>query len=814
MSRKRCILYMLGFLVLLFMVPTRVHATGEDYEAPEINWIKLTKTSFNASAGDKITIEADIVEEGVGVSDFTIWFVDADQDTTLVGSVSFKLDSSNQYTGTHTYVADIPSNDLPSNDNYYVSFIAIADYKGNQSCYGNGNSLTGESEIFLINQEYSGKKCILYNSTGINIINPNMSSGTIYEVREVELIDKSTRLNERARVRCNVYIDGNPITSMDQIPFDNVIYVGPFFLLDQRIEKTGWVIGEIRASDTEVGTMSFSSAGIMNTYYEGSDGELLKDEKGYYITSSHWKYSELNGLKCYFKNGDNKFTVLDNPDIDRTPPIVNSIEILTKSVTKPGIVKVKLDISDDRGIYGFNIGFSNLTNKNGLGTFGTPLANVNNNLNGVKHFQGVIELPVPQYVSEGTYVMDGFGVLDSVNSGWNISRNGRIYGIQYDEDGYFYYIENEKQYIGPPLTVEVKSEFDVAFETVLTNTNLPSRLRDMPEGKTALVPVPNPGYLNNIIGSGNVAKKEVFEAIKGYNKSIIFYSDYYQWVFNGKDITNPKDVNLTIGLDKYSGAEYDIEGDILRISFPDNGVLPGKANIRIKSDYVYSLYSLNKHLYLYYDNTSNDTLDLEATSNMQYVLDGSDHWCYFDITHNSKFLVSGTKLQKKKEKKQMIVSMNYKGVHYLFDNKHRAALAECPSNNKRTSITIPDKVKCGKYTYKVTVILPKAFRKNKKIKSIKIGANVKTIGKEAFLACPKLKSVTGMKGVRSIEKNCFKGCSKLKTITIKSKYLTEKKIASGAFKGTNKKAVVTIAKKKYKKILIKKGISKKAKFKY
>ena len=43
--------------------------------------------------------------------------------------------------------------------------------------------------------------------------------------------------------------------------------------------------------------------------------------------------------------------------------------------------------------------------------------------------------------------------------------------------------------------------------------------------------------------------------------------------------------------------------------------------------------------------------------------------------------------------------------------------------------------------------------------------------------------------------------------------LKNKKIAKDAFKGTNKNAKVTIAKKKYKKMLLKKGISKKAKFK-
>ena len=41
-------------------------------------------------------------------------------------------------------------------------------------------------------RKWTSKRCDLYNSTGISINNPNLSSGTIYEVREVEIIDKST----------------------------------------------------------------------------------------------------------------------------------------------------------------------------------------------------------------------------------------------------------------------------------------------------------------------------------------------------------------------------------------------------------------------------------------------------------------------------------------------------------------------------------------------------------------------------------------------------------------------------------------------
>ena len=84
-----------------------------------------------------------------------------------------------------------------------------------------------------------------------------------------------------------------------------------------------------------------------------------------------------------------------------------------------------------------------------------------------------------------------------------------------------------------------------------------------------------------------------------------------------------------------------------------------------------------------------------------------------------------------------------------------------------------------KFTYKVTAIGNKAFKKYKKLASVKIGANVKTIGKQAFL-----------------------NCKKLKKVTIKSKVLT--KVGKKAFRRKGgKKLTIKVPKKlkkKYKKL--------------
>ena len=107
------------------------------------------------------------------------------------------------------------------------------------------------------------------------------------------------------------------------------------------------------------------------------------------------------------------------------------------------------------------------------------------------------------------------------------------------------------------------------------------------------------------------------------------------------------------------------------------------------------------------------------------------------------------------------------------------------------TVTVPKTVKIQGKTYKVTSIAANAFKNNKKLTRVTIGANVTKLGSKAFY-----------------------GCSKLKKITVKTTKL--KSVGKNALKGIHKKAVIKVPKSKltkYKKLFKSKGQKKTVKVK-
>ncbi len=127
-----------------------------------------------------------------------------------------------------------------------------------------------------------------------------------------------------------------------------------------------------------------------------------------------------------------------------------------------------------------------------------------------------------------------------------------------------------------------------------------------------------------------------------------------------------------------------------------------------------------------------------------------------------------------------------------------------------TSLT---KIEGGK---NLTAIGASAFSGCKKLAKVPNLASLQTIGASAYKGCKALPQITLSAKVKSIGKDAFSGCAKLQNIKINTKLLTEKNVGANAFKGIYSKPTVRCPKsmtKKYKTLLLKKGMPKKAVFK-
>ena len=127
------------------------------------------------------------------------------------------------------------------------------------------------------------------------------------------------------------------------------------------------------------------------------------------------------------------------------------------------------------------------------------------------------------------------------------------------------------------------------------------------------------------------------------------------------------------------------------------------------------------------------------------------------------------------------------GAVYKVTGKNTVEYVKATS--KKASRTIPSTVKLKGIKCQVTSIATKAFKGDPKIKAVVIPATVRKIGKEAFAKCKNLKK-----------------------ITIKTTYLSSKKVGANAFKGIHAKATIKGPKKQkkaYQKLLKARGVGKK-----
>lgn len=254
----------------------------------------------------------------------------------------------------------------------------------------------------------------------------------------------------------------------------------------------------------------------------------------------------------------------EEPDIDTIPPVVTSITTDTKDpITLPGVGSITISGTEDKAssVSGYvTIGNTEATGTSLYVNFTAPV--VDGKWSATETFS------LDQNAKAGIYKTLWMSVTDANNCTYSTEALPCSWSVGHESE-------------------------DIAVETTINNPNLTDILKNMDEGQTAVVRTT----------TTNVAPAEVFEAIKGEDKNVVFDEDGIQWVFNGQNISdeNIKDVDLYVDIENSEdltdlGYEEGSTGTIL--DFAPNGVLPGKCVVRLKSDYISDKYNLDSELYL------------------------------------------------------------------------------------------------------------------------------------------------------------------------------------------------------------------------
>ena len=822
-SHRSIILFSLLVSLLICFNFKQAHA-ATDTTAPVVKSISIDKSL--AKEGETISITLDLVEEETGIVGICVNFILVSE---LTGThpIGIEMDYSKApiYSGKVTLTNTVYAADLSGLYSlYYVSAIDQNGNKGEYSRDWGAPCPQDETGKYLESLNNSSNHCYINGPDAVEFV-----TSTTENVPSLNTIELKT---------LSVGENGNIVLELDS---DNADQIDDVNILMRYLLNGQYVRADLdknKKITIHENKLTYS-ADVSDTMQTGSyviDSVSLVNSRGditsYFNREDEWdKYQEedgrfyllsQNGDKCFI-NGSGILKV--NTFVDITEPTLSNAVIRESKIKKPGVIHIDISASDDKGL-SYIMAELKLEDK---GVIYYPSITFEK---GTKSYEGTFEVPVSSTAINGNYYFGNIVIIDLVG--------------------------NEKMYQSVEGMVTIEDEFNVAFDLGLNNSKLLENVKRLQEGETGRI---------GIKSTYRTAGKELFEAIQGKDVNLVFASDYYRWVFNGKDIVSPKDIDLNISLAVVKGTDYGSDENLLEVTFADNGKLPGMANVRFKSDYIKNIFSLTGNCYLYYENEAEEQLELQTTSAIRQIIDGTDHWCDFRISHNSKFLCSGKKLsklsmkqvnkttKKKAPSKGTVLKDKKTGNKYKVLIKGKQA-AFC-GTKKQSKVVIPATISIDGFKYKITAITANAMKNNKTVRSVTIGKQVKTIGKNAFYGCIKLAKVSGAQNVTKINsgafsgckkltavalggklteidaksfyncsalqkvtipvkiskigKSAFYGCKKLKTITIKTSKLTSAKIGSNAFKGIHKKAVIRVPKKKlksYTAFLKKKGIGK------
>ena len=590
-----------------------IKAITTDVEPPVLDNISFKDDNLKYTCGDKIYLNIDAHDAVSGIDKEDIWIhmnkgICKDEGNVCSnGGLKVYYDENNK--------AYINVSNACYNGEYLITSIIFRDKLDNTSVYTfNGNNThfgTTYTKVEEVN------KTLKFEITG----GEDRKTNPIEEVKENEKWETNP-----------------PILESFEIVQEKIKYGEKLVVRAKITDKESGVDGSYVKFTSKNGNKELPEIDVTllskgNDIYEGEF--FVESGTGVYYLNSITLYDKLRNYSVYFtdKNrclesgdDDNWMCDLEQKEIEiekiegyipalQRDARAETIKINKSKYSVPSYGEVELTVSASVLLSDTaRITFVNENNNR----IDTVLFNVGNNT-----YKG--DIKINQYANVGKYKLATI----------------RLYR-QDNKEPYYYVYTND---LGDKYEQNAKTgdlELDLEFEVYANNTpdvitgtqaeNLLESIKNAKDDAIIYVDATN----------DSIIKKEVFEAIKGTNKELHIESSGIEWIFKGKDIINPKQIDTSISVlfdynyNKTNMKDY-IDKSVV-ILFKDNGELPGISTIRIKLDYVFRSYIGNK-IYVYY---YNENSKFEEVTGKELEISENGYF-EFNIKHNSTYVMSSNK---------------------------------------------------------------------------------------------------------------------------------------------------------------------------
>lgn len=590
---KRIIALLLAAMITASVPLTAVAAEPIDIEKQSIELYGVP--DYEAPVLHSISVDKETVKPGETLT-FTLNVTDD-----ISGIDYIKIELINETTGKTDRIGDIVT--VNENDEYTLTYTvpkdeAMGTLKVNEVSLS--DALGRYSFYCSQTNEYADQ--YLPNEISVGIVESTSEDKEAPVLHDLSLSDTTVSASGKLTLSLNVSDD------VSGVDYAKAIFIN---------RQTG---KEIRGfwhafGEDEITTSGVIQVELTTTQYDGGIYELdsidISDQNGHY----QYYYSNYNEYAELLLPKELSFTVINESSEDATAPVLKGISINKTEVEAPSEVTITLDVEDDlSGYKSATIEVINRKNDRTIRAISEGSDNPNE-----------LTISVSEWEPSGLFEIDHIILHDNNNN------SSSYYGKT---------LPNQVSFLVKNIDKDNPTG-DIITST--NNSNLVEDIQNMAEGSTAHI----------YYGNGATISADVFEAIKGQNKTIALKSDGIEWIFNGQNVTdeNIKKIDLTTSIeakwnsDSDAAEGIDWEQNALILSFAENGKLPAPATIRIKADWVFKDAVGTENLYVYYyDNTTKEYVQVAADLTIT-----KDEYLEFTIDHNSDFVITQGELKEKEE---------------------------------------------------------------------------------------------------------------------------------------------------------------------